>query len=81
MQSTLLNTKADMQWLRDVHLPRLSKRFKAAVIYGNEDWPNAVELYTKRNPTVHDTPVTLYHMHNDTWKVGRMHRRFDNRFD
>lgn len=49
-----LNTADDMKWLRDVHLPRLSKKFKSAVIYGNEDYPEMIEVYEKRDPLVTD---------------------------
>lgn len=54
---TLINTAADMKWLREVHIPRLSPKYKSAVIHGNEDGPSRVEVYVKRNPLVTDIPV------------------------
>jgi len=53
-RTTFLNTADDMKWLRDVHLPRLSKKFKSAVIHGNEDYPEMIEVYERRDPVVTD---------------------------
>jgi len=53
-RETFINTKDDMQWLRDVHLPRLSKKFKSAILYGNEDYPDEIAVFEKRNPLYTD---------------------------
>ncbi len=55
----LINAPRDMKWLRDVHLPRLSEIYKAAVIHGSEDYPYKIEVYKRRNPVVTDAP-TVY---------------------
>lgn len=52
--------REDMQWLRDVHLPKLSlKKFKSAMIYGNSDCPEKVALYRSANPGVKASPVVF----------------------
>lgn len=56
---TLLSTKEDMQWLRDVHIPTLSPNYNSAVIYGNEDYPNRIEVYEDENPTIEETPLVF----------------------
>lgn len=41
---SLLTTRADLDWLTDVHgIP--TTRAVVAVIVGHEDWPDRVELY------------------------------------
>lgn len=50
MQSFL--EKGDLLWLRDVHLKNetyLRLDFECAILYGNEDCPDKVELYVKNN--------------------------------
>lgn len=60
MSESFLQTKRDMQWLSDVHFGgRLSKRFKSAHIFGNEDYPREIHLYQKRNPLYTDRPVIV----------------------
>ena len=59
MDEVLINTKADMRWLRDVHLPKLPSRFKSAVLAGNEDAPDRIDVYSRREPLITDTPVTF----------------------
>lgn len=53
----MINTTDDMSWLRDVHLPRLPAKYKSAIIVGNEDYPERIEVYEARNPVVTDVPV------------------------
>jgi len=53
----LINTRDDMSWLRDVHLPRLSTKYKSAIIHGNEDYPNQIDVYERRDPLVTDKQV------------------------
>lgn len=59
MPTTFMNAPDEMKWLRDVHLPGLSKKYKSAVVYGNEDWPDKVEVFTEVEPSMTDKPVTL----------------------
>jgi len=44
--------ESDMQWLREVHLPNLSSNFHSAVLYGNEDSPDRIEVYHSADPRV-----------------------------
>jgi hypothetical protein len=78
MKIALLNTAEDMRWLRDVHLPKLASKYKSAVIKGNEDWPDSIEVYEKRNPLVTDQAVTFvpdeegdFHLQDANCRVGR----------
>lgn len=57
MPYSFLNTSADMKWLRDVHLPGLPAKFKSALIKGNEDYPDEIEVYYKKDPNVDDAKV------------------------
>ena len=44
--------KEDMRWLKSTHLPKLSlKKFKSAMIHGNEDCPSRVEVYRSSDPS------------------------------
>lgn len=61
---TFLTGREDMKWLRDVHLPRLGKSYKSAVIYGNEDWPTRIEVYKRAQPYYHD-PFVVYEPDSD----------------
>lgn len=54
MKETFINEPEDMRWLREVHLPGLSPRFKSAVISGNEDYPSSIAVYVEREPAYDD---------------------------
>jgi hypothetical protein len=54
---TLINSRQDMKWLKEVHLPRLSRRFKSAILHGNEDCPNKVEVYRSDKPSISSKKV------------------------
>lgn len=54
MTETFINEPEDMQWLRDVHLPGLSPKFKSAHIFGNEDSPSSIHVYVEREPAYDD---------------------------
>ena len=58
-RKTLIDTTEDMEWLRDVHVPHLSKNYKSAIIYGNEDSPSRIEVYVRRTPLVTDEPLVF----------------------
>lgn len=45
MSVTYLETSGDLRWLRDVHNIPDACLFAAAILYGNEDDPDKVELY------------------------------------
>ena len=58
-RQTAIDTADDMRWLREVHLPRLPAKYKSAIIVGNEDWPDRIEVYERRNPVVTDVPLVF----------------------
>lgn len=58
-RQTAINTADDMRWLREVHLPRLPSKYKSAVITGNEDYPDRIEVYERRDPRVTDVPAVF----------------------
>ena len=48
MNITLISSREDKKWLRDVHLPRLkSGQYGVAILYGNEDAPNRIEVFPR----------------------------------
>ena len=73
MVQKFINDPEDMRWLRDVHLPSLGTRYKSAVIYGNEDWPDKIEVYFSHDPAVTDRPLVF---RPDT--SGKFHARKAN---
>lgn len=44
---SIVTTPEDCKWLRDTHLPKDAPQFTRALIYGNEDSPERVELYNR----------------------------------
>lgn len=57
-RASVLNTPEEMGWLRDVHLSYLDlSKYKSAIIYGNEDFPQRIEVYEKERPRVGDKAV------------------------
>lgn len=60
MRQQFLNTPDDCQWLKDVHLKEVDHpSFKSFMLYGNEDAPQRVELYTHEEPRFDDTFHTV----------------------
>ena len=59
MKKTLIDTISDMIWLREVHLPKLDKKFDngAAILFGNEDLPSKIYVYESNAPLVTDDPL------------------------
>lgn len=54
---TFIDTPEDIAWLLEVHLPGMQNEgYEAAVMYGNEDSPDFIELYWAKDPTLADTP-------------------------
>jgi len=56
---TFLNSAEDMQWLKDVHVRILPDNARSAIIFGNEDAPDSIEVYDSVQPLVTDTPIML----------------------
>lgn len=48
MKTIFLETKDDLNWLRDVHGVEISG-CECAILYGNEDAPRKVETYTNNH--------------------------------
>jgi len=54
-----INGHDDMEWLRDVHLPKLDiRKYKSAIVYGNEDYPTRIDVFESRDPQTSDGYVT-----------------------
>lgn len=60
MNPRLLNTVEDMRWLRQVHLPLLPAEFHSAVVSGNEDSPDRIDVYFRTDPLISDKPMSYY---------------------
>jgi len=56
-----LNAPEDMDWLFEVHLPyrRDHDQWQSAVIHGNEDCPERIELYASADPLYTDQPEVI----------------------
>lgn len=67
MSVEFINSEDDMQWLYDVHLLGMdaNRVFRSAVIYGNEDSPDRIELFEDANPTVNDIPRIIIPTNNE----------------
>lgn len=57
MRAQFLNSPDDCQWLRDTALRGVDgvRPFNSFVLYGNEDAPDRVDLYTDADPLYRDT--------------------------
>jgi hypothetical protein len=54
-RETFCDTPEDVTWLLETHLKNAEpapKEFKSFIIYGNEDCPEHLRLYTDKNPDV-----------------------------
>lgn len=53
MRQTFLESNEDLKWLFDVHAKGLSpqekQRTKVAILFGNEDAPERIELYERND--------------------------------
>lgn len=47
----------DMNWLREVHLHALPKKYKSALVFGNMDYPDRIEVFVAKAPVVTDVAV------------------------
>lgn len=66
MTQTFLDTEDDMEWLFDTHLPNLSLSWKprSAIIHGNEDCPERIDLFPRVMPKMIDVPLTGILVHD-----------------
>lgn len=70
---TFINSDEDMKWLRDVHLPRLRDDARSAILYGNEDSPVRIDMYSSAEPTITESPTDIYVMDDEgelVWNPG-----------
>lgn len=59
----LINTKDDIDWLFSTHLKKFKEwrgKAKSALVYGNEDAPDMVKLFTKKMPLVDDPSIANF---------------------
>lgn len=54
-----INSDEDMKWLRDVHIKDLPANVKSAILYGNEDFPDKIEVFEYKDAISGD-PSTVY---------------------
>jgi len=65
---TFVDEPDDIAWLLDTHLPGLlDDGYKSAIIYGNEDSPDYIELYWARDPTIADTSRVFERIDASVW--------------
>lgn len=60
------NMKGDMEWLFRNHLKTFSPFGNSAVLHGNMDCPEKIEVYDLANPSIHDKPRTFI-LTSDNW--------------
>lgn len=66
MQITFINNPSDIQWLFSTHLKNIQTIGKpltgcqSAVVYGNEDCPDAVELHWDKFPLANAMPAARF---------------------
>ncbi len=71
MSEVLINSADDMDWLRSVHLHRLPPKYKAALIRGNEDCPDEIRVYARRDPKITDKPLTYVRYGHCQYRLKR----------
>lgn len=54
MKTEFINDSEDMEWLLRVHLPLVERYFLkgSAILVGNEDCPNQIRLYGRKEPNL-----------------------------
>lgn len=55
----------DVEWLKSTHLKDKTLNFKSYILYGNEDWPERLELHDSADPTVDDKFIAIEPVYND----------------
>ena len=56
MKTTFMNSPEDILWLNSTHLKgRNPPLFRSFILYGNEDSPERLELFSRTDPD-HDDP-------------------------
>ena len=69
--SQLLNIQEDLDWLKDTHLKglRWNNEFLSAILIGNEDAPDRVELFAMAEPSIDDEPIATFYLKQDKQDV------------
>lgn len=65
---SILDTKEDLTWLNDVHTAQLgidATKYVIAIVRGNEDSPDAIELYAQDKLSC----LPLRIKYNELWNV------------
>lgn len=72
MTDTFINTPADMAWLFSTHLRAMPPcpgkaltECRSAIVTGNEDCPDEIELHWAYNPLAYDMPAAHFVRNND----------------
>lgn len=62
MKLQLLNDNEDLAWLLDTHLKDVGDTpvFRSAIVFGNEDCPQEIALYSSHMPLVSEFPIARY---------------------
>jgi len=63
------NEKDDWQWLLDTLLRNAEHgHFQSYIIYGNDDYPERVALFSKKEPFITDSPSEVWEPGIDGWE-------------
>ena len=54
------NDSEDIEWVKEVHLPKNVPSFKSFIIYGNEDAPEKIELFEEKMPHYKAEPIFVW---------------------
>lgn len=70
VREIFLNEESDCDWLRSTHLKHVdpnhkSMQFDSFVLYGNEDSPVRLDLYSLQSPAYNDQPIAVYEQNAD----------------
>lgn len=73
MREQFLNDPDDMKWLFEVHISRQDEwkpdrpmdHYQSAVMYGNEDSPERIELFYDTRPHYEDEPIAVIDFYED----------------
>ena len=59
-KACLLEAGKDLDWLQDTHTGPLPARILSAMVYGNEDDPDHVDVYDIREPKIATWPLLSF---------------------
>jgi hypothetical protein len=74
------NIKGDMEWLIKTHIPDMPLNFRegSAIVYGNMDCPDRVDVYAAKEPYLMDVPKVYLSDRNGNLKPlhGLLYRAY-----